>query len=48
MLYIAFKVLLTSLLVVAVSEVARLSTFVGALLASLPLVSLLRSRRLRL
>lgn len=41
MLYIAFKVLLTSLLVVAVSEAAKLSTFVGALLASLPLVSLL-------
>lgn len=40
MLYIAFKVLLTAVLVVAVSEVAKLSNLIGAVLASLPLVSL--------
>ncbi len=35
------KVLLTALLVVAVAEIAKRSTLMGALLASLPLTSLL-------
>ena len=35
------KVLLTALLVVAVAEIAKRSTLLGALLASLPLTSLL-------
>ena len=38
---LAAKVLLTALVVVAVSEIAKRSTFWGALLASLPLTSLL-------
>jgi hypothetical protein len=37
----AIKVLLTSVLVVAASEAAKRSTVLGALLASLPLTSLL-------
>lgn len=41
MLRLALKVLVTSVLVVAVSEVARRSTLWGALLASLPLTSIL-------
>lgn len=39
--YYALKVLVSALLVVAISEVARRSTLLGALIASLPLVSLL-------
>ncbi|MGH8481795.1 MAG: DUF3147 family protein, partial [Nevskiaceae bacterium] len=38
---IAVKVLLTAAVVVAVSEIARRSTLWGAVLASLPLTSLL-------
>ena len=38
---LAVKVLLTALIVVAVSELAKRSTLAGALLASLPLTSLL-------
>jgi hypothetical protein len=38
---LVIKVLLTALIVVAVSELARRSTLAGALLASLPLTSLL-------
>ena len=41
MLYYLIKLLITSVLVVAVSEVARRSTLVGAILASIPLVSVL-------
>ena len=41
MLYATLKVLVTSVLVVAVSEAARRSTLLGAVLASLPLVSVL-------
>lgn len=41
MLYVTIKVLLTSVLVVAVSEAAKRSTFFGALIASLPLTSIL-------
>jgi hypothetical protein len=41
MLYAALKVLLTAVLVVAISETAKRSTLVGGILASLPLTSLL-------
>src|SRR5262245_32519069 len=41
MLYSAIKVLLTAVLVVAISEVAKRSTLFGGILASLPLTSLL-------
>lgn len=41
MLYTAIKVLVTAVLVVAISEVAKRSTLFGAILASLPLTSLL-------
>jgi hypothetical protein len=41
MLALVVKVLLTALIVVAISELGKRSTFAGALLASLPLTSLL-------
>ena len=41
MLYAALKVLLTAVLVVAISETAKRSTLLGGILASLPLTSLL-------
>lgn len=41
MLYTAIKVLLTAALVVAISEMAKRSTVLGGVLASLPLTSLL-------
>ena len=41
MLQYAIKIVVTALLVVAVSEVAKRSTFWGAALASLPLTSVL-------
>jgi hypothetical protein len=41
MLYATLKVLITSVLVVMVSEAAKRSSLIGALLASLPLVSVL-------
>ena len=41
MLYTALKVLLTAVLVVAISEAAKRSTLLGGILASLPLTSLL-------
>jgi hypothetical protein len=41
MLYAALKVLLTAVLVVAISETAKRSTLFGGILASLPLTSLL-------
>lgn len=41
MLYVTIKVLLTSVLVVAVSEAAKRSALFGALIASLPLTSIL-------
>lgn len=41
MLYATFKVLLTSVLVVAVSETAKRSSLAAAILASVPLVSVL-------
>jgi hypothetical protein len=41
MLYATFKVILTSVLVVAVSEAAKRSALVGAIIASIPLTSVL-------
>jgi hypothetical protein len=41
MLYASLKVLLTSLLVVGVAEAGKRSSYLGAVLASLPLVSVL-------
>ena len=41
MLYYAIKILLSALVIVAVSEVAKRSSLLGALLASLPLTSIL-------
>jgi hypothetical protein len=41
MLYTAIKVLVTAVLVVAISEAAKRSTLLGGILASLPLTSLL-------
>jgi len=40
-LYYSIKILLSSLILVAVSEIAKRSSLLGALLASLPLTSLL-------
>lgn len=40
MLYYSFKVVLTAVVVVAVSEISKRSTLLGGALASLPLVSL--------
>lgn len=41
MLAVSLKVLITALLVVLISEIGKRSSFAGALLASLPLTSLL-------
>ncbi|HET6890239.1 MAG TPA: DUF3147 family protein [Pyrinomonadaceae bacterium] len=41
MAYTFLKVLLSAIVIVAVSEAAKRSTFIGALIASLPLTSLL-------
>jgi len=41
MLYATFKVILTSVLVVAVSEAAKRSALFGAIIASVPLTSVL-------
>ncbi|PPC99329.1 MAG: hypothetical protein CTY31_10205 [Hyphomicrobium sp.] len=41
MAYLALKVLITALLVVAISEISKRSTAFGAIVASLPLTSLL-------
>ena len=41
MTYYLVKIVVTTLLVVAISEIARRSTFMGAILASVPLVSVL-------
>ena len=40
-MYTAIKITLSALIVVAVSEIAKRSTFLGAVIASLPLTSLL-------
>lgn len=39
--YFFFKVLISSILITGISEIAKRSTFFGALIASLPLTSLL-------
>ncbi|HTN66523.1 MAG TPA: DUF3147 family protein [Burkholderiaceae bacterium] len=41
MLYYALKVLVSAILIVAISELAKRSSLLGALLASLPITSLL-------
>ena len=41
MTYYLVKIVVTTLLIVAISEIARRSTLVGAILASVPLVSVL-------
>jgi hypothetical protein len=41
MLYYTIKILLSSMIIVAVSEISKRSSLLGALLASLPLTSLL-------
>jgi hypothetical protein len=41
MITLLFKVLITAILVVAISEIGKRNTFAGALLASLPLTSVL-------
>lgn len=41
MLYYLTKIAITTVLIVAISEIAKRSSFAGALLASIPLVSVL-------
>lgn len=41
MIYYVTKIVITTILIVAISEIAKRSSFVGALLASIPLVSVL-------
>lgn len=41
MAYYVFKVAISALLIVAVAEISKRSSFIGALLASVPLVSVL-------
>jgi len=41
MLYYSIKIMLSALIIVAISEIAKRSSLLGALLASLPLTSLL-------
>ncbi len=41
MLYYTIKIMLSALIIVAVSEIAKRSSLLGAMLASLPLTSLL-------
>ena len=41
MIYYLFKIAITTVLIVAISEIAKRSSFAGALLASIPLVSVL-------
>ena len=41
MTYYLVKIVITTILIVAISEIAKRSTFVGAILASVPLVSVL-------
>jgi len=41
MIYYLIKLSITTVLIVAISEISRKSTFAGALLASVPLVSVL-------
>jgi len=41
LIYYLVKIAVTTVLIVAISEIARRSTFVGAILASIPLISVL-------
>lgn len=41
MLYYSLKIVISAILIVVISEVAKRSTFFGALIASLPLTSIL-------
>ena len=41
MIYYSFKIVVTTLLIIAISEIAKKSSFAGALLASIPIVSVL-------
>ena len=41
MIYYLVKIAVTTILIVAISEIAKRSSFVGAILASIPLVSVL-------
>ena len=41
MAYYVMKIMITTILIVAISEIAKRSTFIGALLASIPLISVL-------
>jgi hypothetical protein len=41
MFYFAVKIIVTSVLIVTISEVAKRSSLIGALLASVPLISVL-------
>ena len=41
MAYLVLKFLITSIIIVAVSEIAKQSSFLGSILASIPLVSVL-------
>lgn len=41
MAYYTLKILITTVLIVAISEISKRSSFVGALLASIPLISVL-------
>ncbi|MFK8068574.1 MAG: DUF3147 family protein [Gammaproteobacteria bacterium] len=41
MIYYVTKVAITTILIVAISEISKRSTFAGALLASVPLISVL-------
>ena len=41
MTYYALKVLISAVLIVVISEIAKRSSFIGGLIASLPLVSIL-------
>ena len=40
-MYYVFKIIITTILIVAISEVSKRSTMVGAILASIPLVSVM-------
>jgi len=41
MVYYIVKIIITTILIVAISEIAKRSSFIGAVLASIPLVSVL-------
>jgi hypothetical protein len=40
-MYIIFKIIITAVIVVAISEISKRSTILGSLLASIPLISVL-------